>query len=124
MKKTITSGALNVFKSAFAEWGRDAHVSLYQQEHFGQDDILEYKVNWSALGDQTVEETYRFVQSLQLAAKIADEINSAQYEVCWSSDLSIRTKEAYWAEVKLLSDALSEGRWSFVTRWLDDHRIA
>lgn len=130
---TIYSSTYDMLRSALQAWSRDSMVMLYQEEHFGADDLLEVKVNWSCSGNCSTEETARFIEALQVASRLADEINRAGYHVADSyllqgpviPEAMIPAKrEAHRAEVEKVYGWLSSGRWSAVSRWLEDQRVA
>ena len=129
---TITSNATNILDSALQAWASESHVRLYKVERFGVDDILEYKINWAACGDSSVEETEKFIEALKVAKNLASDLNKLHCHVVmtWGEqgpvipeamrDEKIKVRGE---EIKKLYNLLVDGKWSFVVAWLMDQAI-
>lgn len=121
----LTSAALRAFQNALSHWGFATHISLYQEEHYGADEILELRVNWGGIGGQTPDETYAFIDNLKTAARICEAINEQHYEIVRVKLESVfETEEDFGENVERLIEYLKDDRCARIVYWLDDHCIA
>lgn len=130
---TVTSKTTDLLDSALAAWSRESHVRLYKVEHFGEDDILEYEINWAALGGCSVNEAEKFCDDLRVVSRLANDLNASRYHVLdiWGEQgpvipVSMRQEKINQRQaiVEKLLSWLKEGKWASVTRWFEDQRIA
>ena len=128
----ILSSTVDQLHWAIQKWDYHSNVELVQKCHYGQDRILEYDINWSACGSCSIDETVLFIDNLSIAYRLAAVINQSRYEVVSIDSLqgpdlpeSIRQQKIAEdrATVEKLADWLGNGRWTCITRWIEEQRI-
>lgn len=67
-------------------------VNIYE---ITNDEYLEFGVNWSAFGTQSVEQPISFMNDLQTAVNIATKINNLKLKVIYENVESFNNKEDY-----------------------------
>ena len=80
MANTINRDRLDILNMALGEYGNTFNeVSVTcERSRFNREKPLEWKVNWSAIGAVTVEETAKFAAKLARAAEIARALNAME----------------------------------------------
>lgn len=120
----ITNMTYEIFRRAAHRWSLESNVSLERIEHYGQDEILELGINWSAIGNVSVSDTLDFMLDLRTAAKIADAINHFGFEVVVGNDPDIVSIETWTAETAKVYEMFRQGSSGQIGRWFEDRRIA
>jgi hypothetical protein len=129
----VLSSTVDMLDRAVRLWDLESNVMLTKVCHYGQDNVLEYEVNWSACGSVPVETVKMFIDSLKTASRLADDINRSRYEVVHIDNMpgpelpdfarglmAVRERAA----IKELRDWMIEGEWGRVSRWLEHQRIS
>lgn len=69
----------NALRRAVNEIMKDTYVELYASDLFTENNVVEWKINWKAIGSVDPESARKMAKDLNKAAKLADLLNEANY---------------------------------------------
>lgn len=101
----------NIINTVLNRISRELGVSIYEANSCFNDNMqkpVEFGLNWSACGTQSIEETQQYITKMNEAVGIAKFMNQFELTVDWSSEIAIddSNKDFWLAEMERVYKAV------------------